>query len=463
MNNTTFNIRKSTMVVKPIIKGYSGIGMAGKSAYELAVINGFIGTEEEWLETLIGPQGIQGIQGLKGEQGPKGDKGDTGPQGIQGLKGEQGPKGDTGPQGPEGEKGDVGKPFRLAKTFSSITALDSTGLDDHDFVMIDTGNVEDEDNAKLFLWNGSEFLYITDLSGATGIQGPQGLRGLQGEQGPQGPEGPQGIQGEQGPKGDQGEIGPKGDTGDVGIGVPTGGTTGQILNKKSNDNYDTVWATLDISSKADVSYVDTELNKKQDKLVSSTNIKTINNTTLLGSGNISITDTTYGMFTTSADGLVPKSTTSNTTDYLRRDGSWATPPNTTYSEISEADIKNTTSSSAGLISGRRFDTAFKDKDIKDLKDTTNKLFSGNYNDLTNKPTITTYDEITSAEITTGTSSTLRAISGRRATDIVNKARTGLVEGNANASNVVAKIFVGTQAEYNALGNKTGILAFIEED
>lgn len=35
----------------------------GKSAYEIAVINGFDGTEEEWLESLKGEQGIQGIQG----------------------------------------------------------------------------------------------------------------------------------------------------------------------------------------------------------------------------------------------------------------------------------------------------------------------------------------------------------------------------------------------------------------
>jgi hypothetical protein len=32
----------------------------GKSAYEIAVKNGFEGTEEEWLESLRGPQGLQG-------------------------------------------------------------------------------------------------------------------------------------------------------------------------------------------------------------------------------------------------------------------------------------------------------------------------------------------------------------------------------------------------------------------
>lgn len=37
-------------------------------------------------------------------------------------------------------------------------------------------------------------------------------------------------------------------------------------------------------------------------------------------------DISVGVFTTTADGYVPMSVTSNTTDFLRRDGTWATPP-----------------------------------------------------------------------------------------------------------------------------------------
>lgn len=65
--------------------------------------------------------------------------------------------------------------------------------------------------------------------------------------GPQGPQGPQGEQGPQGPQGTQGEIGPqgpKGDTGDTGAGVAAGGTTGQVLVKASDANYDTAWTTI---------------------------------------------------------------------------------------------------------------------------------------------------------------------------------------------------------------------------
>lgn len=48
----------------------------GYSAYEVAIINGFKGTQEEWLESL------------KGEKGDKGDTGDTGEKGDRGETGE---------------------------------------------------------------------------------------------------------------------------------------------------------------------------------------------------------------------------------------------------------------------------------------------------------------------------------------------------------------------------------------
>lgn len=50
-------------------------GETGKSAYELAVQNGFHGSEEEWIESLVGAEGAQGIQGEQGKQGEQGEKG----------------------------------------------------------------------------------------------------------------------------------------------------------------------------------------------------------------------------------------------------------------------------------------------------------------------------------------------------------------------------------------------------
>ena len=58
--------------------------------------------------------------------------------------------------------------------------------------------VEDPDNAKLYLWNGTEFTFVTDMSGATGIKGDTGEQGIQGPQGEKGEQGKQGIQGIQG-------------------------------------------------------------------------------------------------------------------------------------------------------------------------------------------------------------------------------------------------------------------------
>lgn len=90
-------------------------GPEGKSAYRVAVDNGFVGTEEEWLESLVGPegprgkQGVQGATGEKGDTGEKGEKGDTGAIGPQGPQGETGPQGPQGPQGIQGEKGDTGE------------------------------------------------------------------------------------------------------------------------------------------------------------------------------------------------------------------------------------------------------------------------------------------------------------------------------------------------------------------
>lgn len=45
------------------------VGVRGKSAYQVAVDNGFSGTEVEWIASL---------EGDKGDRGDKGDKGDTG-------------------------------------------------------------------------------------------------------------------------------------------------------------------------------------------------------------------------------------------------------------------------------------------------------------------------------------------------------------------------------------------------
>lgn len=169
-------------------------------------------------------------------RGPKGDKGDQGPQGAPGERGPQGPQGVQGPQGnvgPQGIQGVPGKPFDIKKAYNSVADMNanfSSDLDEGDFCVI-ASNVEDKDNADLYVRQGTKMKLIVDLSGATGIQGPAGPQGKQGVQGPQGnvgPQGPKGDTGPQGPAGDTGATGPQGPKGDTGATGPQGpkGDTG---------------------------------------------------------------------------------------------------------------------------------------------------------------------------------------------------------------------------------------------
>ena len=130
---------------------YSG----GDNAYAIALEQGFEGSAQDWLDSLIGPRGPQGIQG------PKGDKGDQGIQGKQGIQGIQGPKGDKGDKGDKGNTGDTG-PRGLI---------------------------------------GPE-----GPKGDTGSRGPQGVIGPIGPKGDKGDKGDQGIQGVEGPRGLPGEL-----------------------------------------------------------------------------------------------------------------------------------------------------------------------------------------------------------------------------------------------------------------
>jgi hypothetical protein len=143
-------------------------GAEGLSAYEVAVTNGYPGTEAEWVASLEGPAGADGAagaQGIQGEVGPAGPAGADGAQGIQGEVGPQGPAGADGAVGPQGPAGADGAP-------GAQGPAGANGLD-----------------------------------GAPGPQGPAGANGLDGAAGPQGPGGPQGPEGPMGPQGPQGPSG----------------------------------------------------------------------------------------------------------------------------------------------------------------------------------------------------------------------------------------------------------------
>ena len=186
---------------------------SGKSAYAIAVENGFEGTENEWLTSLQGEDGkslehdeaglfagraafdgaAAGFAYLStngdGDQvttaviffkasATFGDWGDPIP--VQGPQGTQGVVGNTGAQGTQGVTGSQG----------ATGAQGSAGS--------------------------------TGAQGSTGPQGVTGSQGAVGSTGPQGAVGPQGVTGAQGAVGAQGDTGAQGSTGSQGATGPQG-------------------------------------------------------------------------------------------------------------------------------------------------------------------------------------------------------------------------------------------------
>ena len=84
-------------------------GGSGKSAYEIAVEHGFIGTEEQWLLSLRGADGQNGIDGKDGLNGLDGKDGQNGRDGIDGKDGLNGKDGRDGVDGKDGKDGIDGK------------------------------------------------------------------------------------------------------------------------------------------------------------------------------------------------------------------------------------------------------------------------------------------------------------------------------------------------------------------
>lgn len=65
------------------------------------------------------------------------------------------------------------------------------------------------------------------------------------------------LKGEKGQKGENGLNGKDGLNGEKGEGIPTGGTTGQFLKKKSNTDYEYEWADIAPTSSISNNEIDT--------------------------------------------------------------------------------------------------------------------------------------------------------------------------------------------------------------
>lgn len=141
------------------------VGADGKTAYEVAVANGFVGDVTAWLTSLKGLQGDSAYtvavnQGFVGTQaqwlaslvGPKGD------QGIQGIQGIQGVQGNTGPQGTS---------LAYIGDFASAAAIPAGTLS-----QVATAG------GHIFFNNGTTWVDSGPVA-----QGPQGIQGIQGVKG----------------------------------------------------------------------------------------------------------------------------------------------------------------------------------------------------------------------------------------------------------------------------------------
>ena len=75
------NVPPTPDLYQQLLEKISEKGKDGKSAYEVAVAYGFVGTEVEWLESL------KGVDGLPGKDGKSGADGLPGRDGIDGTDG----------------------------------------------------------------------------------------------------------------------------------------------------------------------------------------------------------------------------------------------------------------------------------------------------------------------------------------------------------------------------------------
>ena len=71
------NVPPTPDLYQQLLQKISEKGKDGRSAYEIAVEHGFVGTETEWLESLRGADGKDGLPGKDGKNGVDGKDGIT--------------------------------------------------------------------------------------------------------------------------------------------------------------------------------------------------------------------------------------------------------------------------------------------------------------------------------------------------------------------------------------------------
>ncbi|WP_449471633.1 hypothetical protein [Sphingobium chungangianum] len=229
-------------------------GSDGQSAYDIAVENGFVGTEAVWLASLKGETGEQGPQGTQGQTGQPGAQGPTG-IGIP-FGGEEGQvlrKVDNVNFNTEWMTLPEPQPhYSLIDGFDAAGDPAGMGVDrvafSDDFIVAYNAPIDDDSVATVTLRNpnggggggsGENGKSAYEIAVDNGFAGDEAawLASLHGEDGQDGADGAQGA------KGDKGDTGDAGAAGSNGQGVPTGGTTGQVLIKVDGTDFNTAWQT----------------------------------------------------------------------------------------------------------------------------------------------------------------------------------------------------------------------------
>ena len=178
--------------------------------------------------------------------------------GFTGSIGYTGSKGDIGYTG---SKGDTGLGFNIAKTYTSVANLSAdtspSGIATGEFAIIENGSLTDSENSRLYLWNGSAYSFVSDLSGTigfTGSKGDTGFTGSKGDIGYTGSKGDIGYTGSKGFTGSKGDTGFTGSKGDIGYTGSKGftGSKGDIgyTGSKGDIGYTGSEGNLDITTSA---------------------------------------------------------------------------------------------------------------------------------------------------------------------------------------------------------------------
>ena len=87
------NVPPTPDLYQQLLEKISEKGKDGKSAYEIAIEHGFVGTEADWLESLKGVDGKDGCDGRNGVDGLPGKDGKDGADGLPGRDGINGTDG----------------------------------------------------------------------------------------------------------------------------------------------------------------------------------------------------------------------------------------------------------------------------------------------------------------------------------------------------------------------------------